>query len=72
MPLVMLPDDSNLPILRAIMLALSFAMSFSKYQAKLDDRAVPWVTYCDPELAHVGLGLDDAKARFGSDQGDLS
>ena len=29
---------------------------------------MPWVTYCDPELAHVGLGLDDAKARFGSDQ----
>ncbi len=39
-----------------------------KIPAKLDDRAVPWVTYCDPELAHVGLGLDDATARFGSDQ----
>ncbi|MDE0336001.1 MAG: FAD-dependent oxidoreductase, partial [Defluviicoccus sp.] len=23
--------------------------------AKLDDRAVPWVTYTDPELAHVGM-----------------
>ena len=39
-----------------------------KIPAKLDDRAVPWVTYCDPELAHVGLVLDDAAARFGSDQ----
>jgi len=39
-----------------------------KIPAKLDDRAVPWVTYCDPELAHVGLGFDDAKARFGRDR----
>lgn len=23
--------------------------------AKVDDRAVPWVTYTDPELAHVGM-----------------
>jgi pyruvate/2-oxoglutarate dehydrogenase complex dihydrolipoamide dehydrogenase (E3) component len=29
--------------------------------AKVDTRAVPWVTYCDPELAHVGLG--EAAAR---------
>jgi pyruvate/2-oxoglutarate dehydrogenase complex dihydrolipoamide dehydrogenase (E3) component len=25
--------------------------------AKIDDSAVPWVTYTDPELAHVGLSL---------------
>ena len=30
--------------------------------AKVDDRAVPWVTYTDPELAHVGLTYDAAEA----------
>ncbi len=29
--------------------------------AKVDDSAIPWVTYTDPELAHVGLS--EAKAR---------
>lgn len=33
--------------------------------ARTDDRAVPWVTYTDPELAHVGLLADDALARHG-------
>lgn len=32
-----------------------------KLPARVDDRAVPWVTYTDPELAHVGLSQDDAK-----------
>ena len=34
--------------------------------AKVDDGAVPWVTYTDPELAHVGLTEGAAKARHGS------
>jgi len=34
--------------------------------AKVDDRAVPWVTYSDPELAQVGLGEAEARARHGS------
>jgi pyruvate/2-oxoglutarate dehydrogenase complex dihydrolipoamide dehydrogenase (E3) component len=38
-----------------------------KLPAKIDDSAVPWVTYCDPELAHVGLIYDDAVASWGAD-----
>jgi len=33
--------------------------------AKVDDRAVPWVTYTEPELAHVGLTEAAAKERHG-------
>ena len=29
--------------------------------AKVDDSGVPWVTYTDPELAHVGLSLKAAR-----------
>jgi pyruvate/2-oxoglutarate dehydrogenase complex dihydrolipoamide dehydrogenase (E3) component len=34
-----------------------------KLPAKVDYSAVPWVTYTDPELAHVGLTEADAKAQ---------
>jgi len=30
--------------------------------AKTDYASLPWVTYCDPELAHVGLEEDEAPA----------
>lgn len=33
--------------------------------AKVDDRAVPWVTYTDPELAQVGLAEPAARQRHG-------
>lgn len=33
--------------------------------AKVDDSAVPWVTYTDPELAHVGLLEAEARRRYG-------
>lgn len=33
--------------------------------AKVDYRALPRVTYCDPELAQVGLTEREARARFG-------
>lgn len=31
--------------------------------AKVDYRAVPWVTYTEPEMAHVGLTAEDVKNR---------
>ena len=33
--------------------------------ARTDDRAVPWVTYTDPELAHVGMTEEVARERAG-------
>jgi len=36
--------------------------------AKVDYRAVPWVTYCDPELASVGLSEAEARAAHGEVQ----
>ena len=33
--------------------------------AKVDYRAVPWVTFTDPELANVGLGEDQAREKHG-------
>lgn len=33
--------------------------------AKVDYLALPWVTYTDPELAHVGLTLAESRARQG-------
>lgn len=38
-----------------------------KLPAKIDDKAIPWVTYCDPELAHVGLTIEEAHAKYGAD-----
>ena len=32
---------------------------------KLNDEAIPWVTYTDPELAHVGLTWHEAVDRYG-------
>lgn len=34
--------------------------------AKADHRAAPWVTYTDPELAHVGLAEAQARDRHGA------
>jgi pyruvate/2-oxoglutarate dehydrogenase complex dihydrolipoamide dehydrogenase (E3) component len=36
-----------------------------KLPAKTTGRPVPWVTYTDPELAHVGLTEDEARAAHG-------
>lgn len=35
-----------------------------KLPAKINTSAVPWVTYCDPELAHVGLSNKQALENF--------
>jgi pyruvate/2-oxoglutarate dehydrogenase complex dihydrolipoamide dehydrogenase (E3) component len=34
--------------------------------AKLDERAIPWVTYAEPEVAHVGLNEEGARAAHGT------
>ncbi|MEM8937071.1 MAG: FAD-dependent oxidoreductase [Pseudomonadota bacterium] len=36
-----------------------------KAPAKNADHLAPWVTYCDPELAHVGLNEKEARDQFG-------
>ena len=33
--------------------------------AKVDYKALPWVTYTDPELAHVGMSEDEARRQHG-------
>jgi len=38
-----------------------------KLPAKADHSAVPWVTYTDPEIAHVGLTETQARETHGSD-----
>ncbi|MFZ2620755.1 MAG: FAD-dependent oxidoreductase [Alphaproteobacteria bacterium] len=42
-----------------------FGNMFAKSQTLTTTYNVPWVTYTDPELAHVGLNLPQAQARFG-------
>ena len=33
--------------------------------AKVNRDIIPWVTYTDPEIAHIGLAEDEARKRFG-------
>ncbi len=40
--------------------------------SRVDYRALPWVTYTDPELAHVGMTLAEARARHGDGARSLS
>lgn len=35
--------------------------------AKTDYASLPWATYCDPELAHVGLSEAEARKQHGND-----
>lgn len=36
---------------------------FGLGKAKISDLIIPWVTYTDPEIAHVGLNENDAKVK---------
>ncbi|MDB4886796.1 MAG: pyridine nucleotide-disulfide oxidoreductase dimerization region [Gemmatimonadetes bacterium] len=40
--------------------------AFFPFRGKADYSAIPWVTYTDPELAHVGLTEREARERHGS------
>jgi len=40
---------------------------FKMFWAKVDYKALPWVTYTDPELAQVGLTEDEARKKYGND-----
>lgn len=40
---------------------------FKMFWAKVDYKALPWVTYTDPELAQVGLTEDEARKQHGDD-----
>jgi len=40
---------------------------FKMFWAKVDYKALPWVTYTDPELAQVGLIEDEARKKHGDD-----
>jgi pyruvate/2-oxoglutarate dehydrogenase complex dihydrolipoamide dehydrogenase (E3) component len=35
--------------------------------AKIDYRTLPWVTYTDPELAHVGMKEEEARKKYGAE-----
>ncbi len=40
---------------------------FKMIWTKTNYKALPWVTYCDPELAQVGLTKHDARKKYGDD-----
>ncbi|MGI8510629.1 MAG: dihydrolipoyl dehydrogenase family protein [Gemmatimonadaceae bacterium] len=40
--------------------------AFFPFDAKADYSNVPWVTFTDPELAHLGLTEEEARDRFGA------
>lgn len=43
-----------------------------KIPAKVDYSALPWVTYADPELAHVGMTEQQAREEFGPNGYELT
>ena len=36
-----------------------------RLRAKVDETIIPWVTFTDPELAHIGLTEEQARKRYG-------
>lgn len=45
---------------------IAFGGIFFKSPGKVNNDIIPWVTYTDPELAHVGLTESQAKKRYGA------
>jgi pyruvate/2-oxoglutarate dehydrogenase complex dihydrolipoamide dehydrogenase (E3) component len=65
MPLAMWPAGCSSPMSRAIMPAWWCSRSCSALPAKENRDIIPWATYTDPELAHVGLTEEEAARRHG-------
>ncbi len=40
--------------------------AFLKWPMKLEEKVVPWVTYTDPEVAHVGMRYEEAQKQMGN------
>src|SRR5207245_7784653 len=48
---------------QARMVVLNILVPFQFLRQKMDYSVVPWCTYVDPEVAHVGLGEKEAKRK---------
>lgn len=46
---------------------LAAGNAFARRRARFDDRALPWITFTDPEVAHLGLTEPEARKQHGND-----
>ncbi|MFN2451028.1 MAG: NAD(P)/FAD-dependent oxidoreductase [Candidatus Dormibacteria bacterium] len=43
------------------------ANAFGRRRTKFDDRVLPWITFIDPEVAHLGMTEPEARGQYGDD-----